>query len=418
MRPYKVLHITRVAHGGVAVVVDQLARGLNRDSYEPLVLFDTPLHSNIRKKLFESDIKTIDLMRCWDTQGSESHNLRRNRKVGRWVEIHFGKRACQSYLFLKSLCELLIWQLPKIRLLIRTFRENDIDLVHTHNHFSDAKEEIIAARITRIPCIAHSHSYPNLNYFDKLLTRFVSAFIYISKHQAKHYIAQGIPRSKGKVIHNGIDMSKFAHSFDDALIRKEFNCKSGEPLIGLVGRIDWWKGHEYFIEAIARVAREIPIVKGLIIGELAKRDRIRNKEYMDRLHSLVRSLNLQDKIIFTGFRSDIPHILSVLNVVVHASSEPEPFGLVVIEGMAAKKPVIGTAAGGVLDIIEHGVNGLLVPCKDSKAMAQAIIQLLSQRQEAQKIAEEARRRVAEKFSLEKQLAAVEDLYSSLLNGIA
>ena len=106
--------------------------------------------------------------------------------------------------------------------------------------------------------------------------------------------------------------------------------------------------------------------------------------------------------------------MAALDVVVHASSQPEPFGLVVIEGMAAGKPVVATAAGGVLDIIQDGVNGLLVPCKDSKAMARAIIKILSDRDKAEQIGNAARQRIFEKFTVQHQVTSVQNLYDSIL----
>ena len=126
------------------------------------------------------------------------------------------------------------------------------------------------------------------------------------------------------------------------------------------------------------------------------------------------SLGLKEKAIFTGLRNDVPRLMAALDVVVHASSQPEPFGLVVIEGMAAGKPVVATAAGGVLDIIEDGVNGLLVPCKDSKAMARAIIKILSDRDKAEQIGNAARQRIFEKFTVRHQVTAVQNLYDSIL----
>ena len=414
MVPIRVLHITGVAHGGVATVVDQLARGLDRNRYEPQVLFGTPLESDIRNKLSNTDIKTINMMECGDRIIFGSHSFRKRKNLAYSIETYLGKNICQGYLSLKSFCTLLLWQLPKIRLLIRTYRENNIRLVHTHNELVYAGPEIIAAWATRIPCICHSHSYSKLNYWDKLLVKLVNYFIYISKHQADHFCRQGIPAVKGRVIHNGIDTSKFAKRYDAGSVRREFGVKNSEPLIGLIGRIDWWKGHEYFIEAMASVIREVPGTKALIVGELAWKNIYLNRYYLEKLHSLVQLFDLEDNIIFTGFRSDIPRLLSGMDVVVHASSEPEPFGLVIIEGMAAGKPVVGTAAGGVLDIIEDGVNGLLVPCKDSKAMARAVIQLLSNRTCAEKIAQLGRSSVVEKFTLKKQLSAVQYLYDSLL----
>ena len=123
---------------------------------------------------------------------------------------------------------------------------------------------------------------------------------------------------------------------------------------------------------------------------------------------------MQEKIIFTGYRSDISRIIAAMDIVVHASSMPEPFGLVIIEGMAAGKPVIATAAGGVLDIIEDGVNGLLVPPQNSKAMAETILQIIYNQDKAQKIGLAARRSVAEKFTVRHHVNAVQKLYDSIL----
>jgi glycosyltransferase involved in cell wall biosynthesis len=110
----------------------------------------------------------------------------------------------------------------------------------------------------------------------------------------------------------------------------------------------------------------------------------------------------------------VPRLMSALDVVVLSSSAPEPFGRVVIEGMAAGKPVVATAAGGVLDIIEDGLNGLLVPCKDSKAMAEAILQLLSDRGKAERMGLAARQRVAERFTVEHHVAKVQSVYESVM----
>ena len=129
---------------------------------------------------------------------------------------------------------------------------------------------------------------------------------------------------------------------------------------------------------------------------------------------MVKSLHIEDKIIFTGFRRDVSILILALDVVVHASSTPEPFGLVVIEGMAAGKPIVATAAGGILDIVEDGVNGLLVPPKDAKALSRAILQIMSNPDRAKQMGVAARRRVAEKFTVQHQVKAVQELYDTIL----
>jgi len=415
MKPRRILYITRISKGGVAVVLDQLARGLDRRRYEPIVLFDTNRQSHIRQKLFESDIKTIDLGTFHNQQLFDSPQPIKSRNMGDRVENLFGKKACNTYFSLKSFYQFLCHDVPKIRLFLRIIRENGIDLVHTHNDLHRGKAEIVAAWITGVPCISHNHAFHKLTYFDKMFSRFIDSFIYISNEIAKFHIAQGKPRLKGTVIHNGVDINKFTQLYDSKLVRREFGIKPDESIVGIIGRIDNWKGHEYFIEAMANVSKQIPALKGLIIGELETNVAVdRNRQYLNKLKLLINSMGLEGKIIFTGFRDDVSRLISAIDVVVHASSTPEPFGLVIIEAMAAGKPVIATADGGVLDIIEDGVNGLLIPCKDSKAIAQAILRIIFNKNETKRMGFEARCRVAEKFTVERQIKNVEELYDSIL----
>jgi glycosyltransferase involved in cell wall biosynthesis len=418
MKPRKILYICRVVDGGVPVVVDQLARNLNREQYETIVLFDTNRQSHIRQAMVESDIRTIGLTRLSVEHSTRSPEPCESREITTCLEAVFGKRTRNIYLFFKSFYQFLRYDVPKIRSFIRVIRENGIDLVHTHSDLNSGKPEIVAAWITGIPCISHNHTFNKLTYFDILFSHFVDCFIYISSEVAKHHIAQGKPRHKGTVIHNGVDIGRFRQSYDPETVRQEFNINPGESLVGIVGRIDYWKGHEFFLEAMAEVSRlTCGWVKGMIIGDFEKSAHFhRNPQYFKRLLSLTKSLGLESEIIFTEFRSDVPRLIAALNIVVHASSLPEPFGLVVIEGMAAGKPVIATAAGGILDIIQDGVNGVLVPCKDSKAIAKAILQILSDPNSAKQMGLAARERVTEKYSIRNFLAAVQKLYQSRLDG--
>jgi glycosyltransferase involved in cell wall biosynthesis len=415
MKPRRVLHITREHDGGLVVVLNRLLKRLSKEKYEPIVAFYTPKQSNIRKKISESDIKTIDLRKRSVEQVFYPSKTRRRRDIGRWVKSHFGKSACDIYLSLKFTSDFFLREAPKVKLFLRIIRENDIDMIHTHSNLHYGKSEIIAAHISGVPCITHNHAYQKYTFFDRIFSKFVTSFIYISKDIAEQYIFQGEPRAKGKIIYNGVDISKFVQANDIAMVRQQYNIRPKDILIGIIGRIDWWKGQDYFIEAIGQVVKTMPNLKGLIIGGIYYDHNGRNLQYMNRLRSLVKFFDIDDKIIFTGFRCDIPRLISSLDLVVHASSEPEPFGLVIIEGMAAAKPIIATAAGGVLDIVDDGVNGILVPCKDASAMAQAILKIISNPEWARQIGHAARRRVAERFTIQQQVTALQQLYDSILD---
>ena len=396
------------------MVMDQLARGLDRKFYEPVVVFDTPQSSMIRKELTCSGIKTIELVACRDmNQSRPARKVDKNRNFGGLLKANFGERVQHMYFALKSAVPFFFREIYRINSYLHIIRKNKIELVHTHSDLRYGKPEIIAARMAGIPCISHHHGYAKYTYFDRLFARFVSANIYISNDVAEYHISGGESRAKGKIIHNGVNLSNFIQQDDGLKVRKEFGFTTDQILVGIVARLDWWKGHEFFLEAMAEVVKKKYDTKGLIIGGLAELNYDSSKRYLDKLHHMVNSLGLEEKIVFLGHRNDVPRLISSLDVVVHASSTPEPFGLTVIEGMAAGKPVVATSAGGVLDIIEDGVNGLLVPCKDSKAMATAILQILSNRDKAKKMGLAARRYVAEKFTVQQQVTSVQKLYDSV-----
>jgi glycosyltransferase involved in cell wall biosynthesis len=256
-----------------------------------------------------------------------------------------------------------------------------------------------------------------LTSFDRLFARAVNVFVYISNAVASGYVQQGIPPTEGVIVHNAVDLKDFtpraATSLDGQSVRSEFGWTTEQRLVGVIGRLDWWKGHEYFLQAIARVVGRVPNLKALIVGE--RQDSLLNRAYYDRLKSLTHSLGLEDKVVFTGFRSDIPRLMSEMDIVVLSSATPEPFGRVVIEAMAASTPVVATAAGGVLDIVEDGVNGLLVPCRDAAAMAQGIADLLLDPNKADRMGRAARRRVEAAFSVDKHVDAIQTLYDSILS---
>jgi glycosyltransferase involved in cell wall biosynthesis len=156
----------------------------------------------------------------------------------------------------------------------------------------------------------------------------------------------------------------------------------------------------------------VPHLKALIVG--APVQTAQSQQYYRRLQALTESLDLASTVVFTGFRSDIVRLMSAMDVVVLSSSTPEPFGRVVIEGMAAGRPVVATAAGGVLDIIQDGIDGRLVPIGDADAMSQAIVDLFLEPDKAEQIGQAARRRIEACFALPQQVATIEKVYDTIL----
>ena len=190
-------------------------------------------------------------------------------------------------------------------------------------------------------------------------------------------------------------------------------CLRGEhpsPVVTLIGRISPWKGQDIFIHAAAEVLKTFPNCRFQIVGSaLFGEDALE-----DELKQLAAALGVFDRVTFLGFRKDVPEIISASSLVVHASTVPEPFGQVIVQAMAAGKPVVATRGGGVLEIVDDGVTGLLVPMKDVHAMAEAICKILSDPVKAGKMGAAGKERFLEKFTIEKAVEKVQVIYSDLV----
>lgn len=152
------------------------------------------------------------------------------------------------------------------------------------------------------------------------------------------------------------------------------------------------------------IIREVSNLKVIFVGE---------GELGHRLNDIAYKLNIQDKIIFTGFRADIPEVTSTFDIACLPSLW-EGMGRSVLEAMASGKPVVASRVGGIVDLVQDGLTGILVDPGDHQALAKAIIRLLKDKGLRQKMGEEARKRVDERFSTEKMVVEIEKIYNELL----
>ena len=268
MKQKRILHVIRNDLGGSAVVVDLIAKNLDRTKYEAIIYLDKFNRLIPKKILIEDKIykQTKNGIR-YETIKQEGKK-RGGINLGKKIECVLGKKAGELYFSIKRAHEFITKQAPKIIKFVRIIKSNKISLVHTHSELIHGKPEIIAAKIVGIPCICHIHTYYTLNFFDKFFKRFVNSFICISKDVAKKYISSHCIEKKAVIIHNGIDITPYNFNFDNEHIRKDLGFKSEDILVCLVGRIVCWKGQEYFIKAIADIANQFPNIKGIIVGDV------------------------------------------------------------------------------------------------------------------------------------------------------
>lgn len=295
------------------------------------------------------------------------------------------------------------------RRLARFLRERQADLVHT-NTMKAAILGGIAARMARKPLLWHIRDRIETDYLPapavricRWLARVLPDVVIANSRATLETIR--LPASKiTGIVYSGVTLEKMqptsAHPTDTAT----------EPRVGIVGRLTRWKGQHIFLQAAAIVHQKFPNVRFQIIGAPL----FGEEDYEAEIRHLTASLGLHDSVEFTGFRRDIPDLLDQLTILVHASISGEPFGQVVVQGMAAGKPVVATNGGGIPEIVVPGVTGLLVPMGDAEAMAEAILNLLSDPQAARMMGQAGRKRIEEQFTIEISVRTVQELYDRLL----
>ena len=300
-------------------------------------------------------------------------------------------------------------------------KKERVDIVHSQGARADFFARI-AAKLASAPNVVSTvpmpvegfdvHPIRKLIYiiFSRFSERFVDRFMVVSDSLEKMMIEKhGIEPQKVVKIYNGIETDEYCISDEEiAYRRSSFRKKSdlGEnvPVIGVIGRLVWQKGFKYFIEAIPDVLKEFKDARFLLVGE---------GELEDELKVKSKKLKLEDKIIFTGFLSDIRDVLASIDILVIPSLQ-EGLPVVLLEAMAMKKPIVAANIEGIMEILENGVTGLLVPPRDIKALAEAVIDLLKHQDKANQMGIAARRVVEERFGVDTMVQQVKKVYEELL----
>jgi glycosyltransferase involved in cell wall biosynthesis len=406
----RILYVATRHGGGSMVSLTCLLKTLDQERYAPYLLMYQGEGTQYVQELRQEGLPVAFL----DPRPPGKREVQHagTRDIAAWLRAHGGGLLADLYTDIKSLYRFVLDDLPRAWRILRVIRAVRPQLVHLNNGLRNSRAAVIATRLAGVPCVCHMRTFRELELPDRFLTRWVHHFVHISSAVEAYYAKLGIPPDRSTVIHNGVELPLYAGNNAQDALRQELAIGADDVVVGNVGRLDWWKGHEFFLEAMAQVEQHVPRLKCLIVG--GSDDEPRNAAYRRKLASLTESLGLAGRTIFTGHRKDVPCIMSLLDVLVHSASEPEPFGRVIIEGMAAGKPVVATAAGGVPDIIEDGVSGMLVPPGDAASIARAVRYLLDHPSEAQAMGIAARQRVSSRFTIQHHAGRIQELYGALL----
>jgi glycosyltransferase involved in cell wall biosynthesis len=299
--------------------------------------------------------------------------------------------------------------------LASSLRLHDIDILHSYGYYPNLFA-IPAAWAARVPVIVASirdtgeWTTPAQKRAQALVCRLADHVLVNARAVLDRLVKEGYDRGRISVIENGVDLSRFSGHPRRGALRAELGLDPGAPLVAVLARMHNsiygtdLKGIRYFLDAAAGLSRRFGAARFLVLGDGPLRA---------ELERYAAGLGLGDRVLFMGFRLDVAEILSEIDVAV-SPSLAEAISNSVIEAMAAGLPVVGTRVGGTPEAVEDGVTGLLVPPRDSEALARCIGLLLEDRDLASRLGRAGRRRIEERFSTERMVRATERVYGSLI----
>jgi glycosyltransferase involved in cell wall biosynthesis len=295
--------------------------------------------------------------------------------------------------------------------LAKRFKKHGVDLVHCGDLLA-AYYAGLAAKMAGLPVLGHIRcSYPEISKRDRGFLRLVNKFVFVS-HDAWETFAYGVKESRGKVIYEGIDIAALVQQAGHSeTVRDEFNIPADVDLIGMAARVAPAKDYETLAKAAARVVAQRKNVRFLIVG-----DHSQVREYREHYETVKGYLNangVADYFIFTDHRDDAQRLIASIDIFL-LSTRTEGLPLVILEAMAHAKPVVATNVGGVSEVVDAGVTGLLHEPKDDRQQATDLLRLLEDASLRNKMGEAGRQRVLTKFNKERFAGELGGLYYEML----
>ncbi|MEJ2455478.1 MAG: glycosyltransferase family 4 protein [Candidatus Thiodiazotropha sp.] len=294
--------------------------------------------------------------------------------------------------------------LSTVRRTMRVIEEYGIDIVHTHSSV-DAKNCGLAARLKGIPVVRSRHLSAPIKRSP--LSKFVYmnlADCVITSGKAIRDRMVEVNRMDPERIFSapaGVDVGRFRPDVDATEVKREFAIQADDFIVGIVAVIRTWKGHPYLVEAVKELIQRGYDLRLMIVG---------TGPYEPTLKQLVAELGIEDRVIFTGHRKDVPELIKAMSCLVLPSTKNEATSQVLPQAMAEKVPVVSSDAGGLAEVIPSREVGLLVPAADAGALADAIAWIHDHPQESRDMAEKGYAHCLEHFTFEKMIETTEAAY--------
>lgn len=380
-----------------------LVRRVDRSLYRPVVAFyrDHDLMPRYRATGCEILLlrypSPVDLRRAWSGSGSTWGVPLRG--LASFVQRVANLFRMSTFLLLRNLY---------------LITRKKIDLVHLNNGVTDGSELLLAAKLLGRKVVIHQRGIGPVPRWNARFASWADHIICVSDSARHNLVAAGIPRAKCTTVHNGIDPDEFLSTVrrSPAEVRRSLGLAEDCPVVGMAGMIRAWKGQLVLLEAIRLLHAEYPGLRCVIAGGVADRDD-KDRMYLEGLRRFIADNGLETTVQILDYQPNVAEFLQVLDVMVHAAVDPEPFSRTVLEGMTLGRALVATSTGGTPEAIQDGVSGILVPPNDSEAMAAKIGFLLDHPEERRRLGLGAQEAIRQKFLITANVAATERIYRSL-----
>jgi glycosyltransferase involved in cell wall biosynthesis len=293
--------------------------------------------------------------------------------------------------------------------LVEHLLSRDVDVVHNHMYRAEVVGTRAALKLTehgrRKPFVVSTvHSSRVRSREDRELLRALTPSMDRLIAVSRAIVAKIADERGGlapvSLIYNGVDLERYDHQEPCCTLREEYGMAVGSQVVGVVARLEPEKGHPTLLEAWPSVRAEFPDAYLLVVGEGSR---------LEALQDQVRELAIADRVVFTGRRDDMPAVTAALDIAVLPSYR-EAQGLTILEAMALSRPVVASNVGGIPEMIEDGVTGILVPPHDADALSAAIRRLLGDHQLADTLGRAGHDLAHDRFCIEGMVSSIQEIY--------
>lgn len=373
---------------GADIVLLELLKGIDKSKFNPFVIL--PCDGELVTKLRENNIN---------------------------VEIIRYPILRRKYFNIKGIIKYISDFNRSVKVIKQFCIENKIDLIHSNT--SAVLEGAFISKKLGIKHVWHIHEIivrPRLIYklLCNLISKYSSLTVCVSNAVERHLESSGYFKSKKiKVIYNGVDNNKFNPENPCNYLRNEFQISKDEVVVGMIGRINSWKGQEDFVAAMEKVISMNHNVKAVMVGGVFQGEEWR----MIKLRNIINDSKFKDNIIVSDYRSDTANLYNLFDIFVLPSTLPDPLPTVVLEAMASRKPIVAYRHGGVTEMVIENYNGLFADVRDTDDLADKILMLINDTELMKTLAINSLNRQKSEFSTTNYINNFEKIYLNLQDSI-